>query len=66
MAAFIVVVETPFVAVAENDGSFALDGVPPGSYVARVWNLDRSRRSERGVEVLPETTVLALGESSEP
>ena len=63
MAAFIVVVETPFVAIAESDGAFTLDGVPPGRYAARVWNLDESRRSEQSLEVLPETTSVTLGES---
>lgn len=66
MAAFIVITETPFAAVADTDGSFSLDEVPPGRYRARVWNLDESRRSEQSLEILPGTTSVALGESDRP
>jgi hypothetical protein len=32
------VVEHPFFAVTGPDGSFTIDGVPPGSYVVEVWH----------------------------
>lgn len=51
MAAFIVVTDSPFAVVAENDGAFSLPAVPPGNYTARVWNLDPARRSERDVVI---------------
>ena len=43
MAAYIIVLETPYFTVAEIDGatqtaSFSIDGVPPGKYVLRTWN----------------------------
>ena len=37
MAAFVVVVPTPYRAVSEPDGSFAIFGVPPGRYQLHVW-----------------------------
>jgi plastocyanin len=38
MSAWIVVVDHPFHAVTADDGSFALEGVPPGSYRLTVWH----------------------------
>ncbi len=43
MAAYIIVLETPYFTVAEIDGatqtaSFSIDGVPAGKYVVRTWN----------------------------
>ena len=37
-AAFIGVVSHPFFAVSAADGSFALDGVPPGRYTVDAWH----------------------------
>jgi len=51
MAAFIVVTDSPFAVVANNDGAFSLPEVPAGNYTARVWNLDPARRSERDVVI---------------
>ncbi len=38
MNAWVVVVDHPFHAVTAEDGSFALEGVPPGSYTLTVWH----------------------------
>ena len=51
MAAFIVVTDSQFAVVAENDGAFSLPEVPAGNYTARVWNLDPARRSARDVVI---------------
>ena len=61
MAAFIVVTDSPFAVVAENDGAFSLTEVPAGNYTARVWNLDPARRSERDVVIDDAATELNFG-----
>jgi hypothetical protein len=38
MAAFVGVVAHPFFAVTGSDGSFALTGVPPGTYTVEAWH----------------------------
>jgi len=38
MSAFIVVVDTPYFAVTDGDGRFAIAGVPPGKYQAFAWH----------------------------
>jgi plastocyanin len=37
MAAYVMVLETPFFAVSDRDGKFVIRGVPPGTYVYRAW-----------------------------
>lgn len=37
MIAFVVVLSNPFFSVTRDDGSFEIEGVPPGDYVLRVW-----------------------------
>ena len=51
MSAFIVAVETPYAAVADREGRFAIEHVAPGSYRARVWSLNAAGRLERAVEI---------------
>jgi plastocyanin len=41
MVAYVAVVPTPYNAVADADGRFAIEAVPPGDYTLRVW---RGRR----------------------
>ena len=60
MAAFIVVTSTPYAAVADRDGHFVIEGIERGSYVARVWNVEASRRSEREVTIDETTATLSL------
>jgi plastocyanin len=38
MSAFVQVMESPFFAWAKTDGSFRLDGVPPGKYSLKAWH----------------------------
>jgi len=38
MGAYIGVLPHPFFAISAADGSFAIEGVPPGSYVVEVWH----------------------------
>ena len=37
MAAYVVVVDTPYFAVADKSGAFTIPGVPPGSYSFGAW-----------------------------
>ena len=38
MAAYVGVVAHPYFAVTGADGSFKLDGVPPGTYTVEAWH----------------------------
>lgn len=38
MSAYVVVADSPFVAVTDENGAFSIDGVPPGSYTVTVWH----------------------------
>lgn len=38
MEAFVVVLETPYYAVSEKDGSFAIRNVPAGKYTLKIWH----------------------------
>lgn len=40
MRAAVLVVENPFYAVVDDDGRFAIDGVPPGRYTLVAWDMD--------------------------
>jgi plastocyanin len=60
MSAFIVTVATPYAAVADRNGAYAIHGVPPGRYEAAVWSLDPSLRVERPVEIPAESAAFTL------
>jgi plastocyanin len=51
MGAFLIVTAAPFFAVADSKGNFSMEPIAEGSYVARVWNLDPRRRSERMIVI---------------
>jgi plastocyanin len=38
MSAFLLVMENPYYTFTKPDGSFRIDGVPPGTYTVRAWN----------------------------
>ncbi len=57
MAAYILVTDAPYTAVAERDGRFELSGVPAGPYRVTVWSVDAALRSEHRVEIGAETEL---------
>ncbi|MEZ5352879.1 MAG: hypothetical protein R2762_09605 [Bryobacteraceae bacterium] len=62
MSAVIVVVKTPWYAVTGRDGTFRIDGVPPGEYQMKIWHerADEAslERLERRVTVSAEGAIL--------
>jgi plastocyanin len=54
MAAFVVVVASPWYSQASADGRWSIKGVPPGTYTAHIWH-------ERGAEATRQVTVTAAG-----
>jgi plastocyanin len=60
MRGVIVVVDNPFYALVGVDGSFRIDGVPPGTYQVAIWSADHEPMEE-SVTVAPgETTRLEV------
>jgi len=59
MSAVVMVLENPFFAVAERDGSFRIDGIPAGRYTLKAWH---ERAGEEAVAqiVVPETGALSV------
>jgi hypothetical protein len=37
MAAYVMVVDTPYFAVSDEKGAFTVTGVPPGTYTYHAW-----------------------------
>lgn len=48
--AFLAVFDHPYYAVTQSDGSFRIDGVPPGTYTLVAWH-ERTGRTEQKVTV---------------
>jgi plastocyanin len=59
MSAVVVVVNTPWHAVTGRDGSFRIEGVPPGEYQLHVWH-ERAREEVLG-ELTRKVVVAANG-----
>jgi plastocyanin len=58
MTGFVVVLDNPFFVQPEEDGSFRIDHVPPGTYTIKVWH-ERLTASEQKITVAPGGTVKA-------
>jgi hypothetical protein len=48
--AYVAVFDHPYFAVTKPDGSFTIDGVPPGSYTLMAWH-ERTGRTEQPVTI---------------
>ncbi len=51
MSAWVVVSDAPFWAITDADGSFTVDGLPPGRYVAEWWHETLGRGETAAFEV---------------
>jgi Polysaccharide lyase family 4, domain II len=51
MLGYIVVVDTPYYAVADGSGAFTIKNVPPGNYEATVWHESASAVTRRKITV---------------
>ena len=49
-AAYIAVFDHPYYAVTKSDGSFTIDGIPPGDYTLKAWH-ERTKLAEQKVTV---------------
>jgi hypothetical protein len=38
MTAYVVVIENPFFVQPDNEGTFRIEHVPPGTYTLKVWH----------------------------
>jgi plastocyanin len=56
MRGVIVVVENPFYALVGVDGSYRIDGVPPGEYRVAFWSADHEPTEETVTVVADQTT----------
>jgi hypothetical protein len=54
--AYVAVFDHPYYAVTKPDGTFSIDGVPPGKYTLVAWH-ERTGKSEQAVEVAPNGTA---------
>lgn len=59
MGASVVVTTTPYAAVADRDGAFTFDAVPPGPYTAHVQA--GSARTRHAITIADGSTTLTLG-----
>lgn len=50
MEGFVVVVETPYFAVSEKDGSYTIKDVPPGKYTLKIWH-EKLKGKDAQIEV---------------
>jgi plastocyanin len=50
MEGYVVVVETPYYAVSDKDGSYVIKDVPPGKYTLKIWH-EKLKPQEVSVEV---------------
>ena len=50
---FVAVFDHPYFAVADGDGSFAIDSLPAGTYTLKIWHDGLERPAEQRVTVAP-------------
>ena len=55
MLAYVLVLQNPYFARVNNDGSFSITNIPEGKYVVKLWN-ERYKAEDRQVEVKANTT----------
>jgi plastocyanin len=60
MQAWVVVVDTPWYALANASGAFSIKGVPPGEYDVEVWHESASALSKQRITVGDEGAKVAL------
>ncbi len=56
MSAYVVALDNPYFGVTENDGSFRIENVPPGTYRLKTWH-EKLRSVEQEVKVEGGKTV---------
>ena len=59
MSSVLLVVDTPFAALTKPDGSFALEGLKPGTYKVKAWH-ETLGRSEAELVVKDDGTCAPL------
>jgi len=59
MAAYVVVVPTPYFALTSNDGTFTIKNVPPGAYALKTWSEDGKPATQK-ITVTDATTSVEL------
>jgi plastocyanin len=58
MSAFILVLETPYYAITDKDGTYRISGIPAGSYKIKTWH-EKLKPAVEKVEI-PETGEVTL------
>lgn len=58
MHAYIGVVDNPYFAVSRDDGTYAIEGLPPGTYTVAIWQ-EKLGIQERQVPVAPHSNTRA-------
>jgi hypothetical protein len=61
MSAFILVLETPYYAITDKDGTYRISGIPAGTYKVKTWH-EKLKPFTTKVEV-PETGEVTLDPS---
>jgi len=51
MSAYVAVVEHPFFAVSSNDGSYAIENIPAGTYTVEAWHETLGIRTSASVKI---------------
>jgi plastocyanin len=58
MSAFIVVIETPYFTVTDQNGKYTIDNLPPGKYELTVWH-ERMKPQVKKIETLDRDGIIA-------